>query len=119
MTGTSSDVAFADAYVKGVQGASTRTDAYDAALQERDGGAAGRPVRLRTSAARASSSRCSSATRPTRVSEGVSWALEGDINDFGISNMAAALAARARATPTATRYREEARVLPQPRAPTT
>lgn len=43
------------------------------------------------------------------VSEGVSWALEGYINDFGIANMAAALAADP-ATPRAerARYREEA-----------
>ena len=42
-----------------------------------------------------------------RVSEGVSWALEGDINDFGISNMAAGLARHARGADR-TRYREEA-----------
>ena len=32
---------------------------------------------------------------PSVLSEGVSWALEGYINDFGIGNMAKALAGRA------------------------
>ena len=55
---------------------------------------------------------------PSRVSEGVSWALEGYINDFGIANMAAGLA-------TARRRRRPAPlprgggVLPQPRHRTT
>ena len=45
MTGTSSDVAFADAYVKGVKGFDARRRLRRGA-QERHGGAARRPVRL-------------------------------------------------------------------------
>ena len=45
MTGTSSDVAFADAYVKGVRGFDA-TDAYDAALKNATVAPAGRPVQL-------------------------------------------------------------------------
>ena len=52
MTGTSSDVAFADAYVKGVQRL-RRQGRLRRGAEERDGRAAGRPVRLRASAARA------------------------------------------------------------------
>ena len=87
MTGTSSDVAFADAYVKGVE--RLRRDRTPTTRRSRT-----RPWRRRatrttpTSAARACGSRRSSATRRRRVSEGVSWALEGYINDFGIANMA-------------------------------
>ncbi len=51
--------------------------------------ASGRAAR---SAVRASRPPCSSGYTPTSTGESVSWALEGYINDFGIGNMAAALA---------------------------
>jgi predicted alpha-1,2-mannosidase len=95
MTGTSSDVSFADAYVKGVQGFDGR-DAYDAALKnatvEPDGddpwdSNVGRKGLFKS---------LFLGYTPSRVSEGVSWALEGDINDYGIGNMAAALARNTR-----------------------
>jgi putative alpha-1,2-mannosidase len=45
---------------------------------------------------------------PTTVGESVSWALEGFLNDFGIGNMAAELARRARPhSPEVKRYQEE------------
>ena len=51
------------------------------------------------------------------MSEGVSWALEGDINDFGIANMAEKLAAETREPARSRRrLRGGARVLPQPLA---
>ena len=83
MTGTSSDVAFAEAYLNGRQAA--------------------RPARrVRRGASRTRRSlRASSAVgrkgietslflgyTPTSTGESVSWALEGFINDFGIGNMA-------------------------------
>ena len=88
MTGTSSDVAFADAYIKGVK-LPDPLAAYDAAVKNATVAAGRRP---RGSAARGSTRRSSSATRRPTPREGVSWALEGYVNDFGIGNMAAALA---------------------------
>jgi predicted alpha-1,2-mannosidase len=91
MTGTSSDVAFADAYVKGVRGFSG-TDAYDAAVKNATVAPPGNP--LDPSVGRKGIFRSLFlGYTPDRVGEGVSWALEGDINDYGIGNMAAALAA--------------------------
>ncbi|MEV4438341.1 GH92 family glycosyl hydrolase [Streptomyces sp. NPDC049577] len=96
MTGTSSDVAFADAYVKGVDfdaGA-----AYEAALKNATV-APGSP----------GVGRKGMTTSPflgytsTRTPEGLSWALEGCLNDFGIARMGQALYARTHRE----RYREE------------
>ena len=67
--------------------------------QERDRRAAGRSVRPKRrpqGPVALAVPRLHAAT----VSEGVSWALEGDINDFGISNMAGKLAAGRRRRPT-------------------
>lgn len=108
MTGTSSDVSFADAYVKGVRGFDARA-AYDAALRNAtvvppgsnpDNTSVGRKG-LQTSIFRGYTA--------SSVSEGVSWALEGYINDFGLANMAAGLAVDP-ATPAGERdrYRTEA-----------
>jgi predicted alpha-1,2-mannosidase len=91
MTGTSSDVSFADAYVKNVPGIDP-IDTYLAALKNAsvappgsnpDNPSVGRKG-LQTSIFRGYTS--------TDVSEGVSWALEGYINDYGIANQAKALA---------------------------
>jgi predicted alpha-1,2-mannosidase len=84
MTGTSSDVAFADAYVKGVT--FDAQAAYDAA------------VKNATVAPPASGvGRKGMATSPflgytsTATGEGLSWAMEGYVNDYGIAQMGRAL----------------------------
>lgn len=84
MTGTSSDVAFADAYVKGVH--FDAESAYDAALKNA------------TVVPPASGvGRKGMATSPflgytsTDTHEGLSWALEGYLNDYGIAKMGQAL----------------------------
>lgn len=80
MTGTSSDVAFADAYVKGV-GFDAKA-AYDAAVKNAT-------VVPPTSGV----GRKGMATSPflgytsTDTHEGLSWALEGYLNDYGIARM--------------------------------
>jgi predicted alpha-1,2-mannosidase len=74
MTGTSSDVAFADAYVKGVAN-------FDAAAAD---GAVGRKGLDRS---------IFLGYTPTETDAGFSWAMAGYLNDFGIANLAAALAA--------------------------
>jgi predicted alpha-1,2-mannosidase len=105
MTGTSSDVSFADVYVKGVKGFDGR-DAYDAALKNATVAPPGDPWNPSVGRKGLIESLFLGYT-PDRVSEGVSWALEGDINDYGISNMADALARGAQGADRR-RYREEA-----------
>ncbi|MFI1211486.1 GH92 family glycosyl hydrolase [Streptomyces sp. NPDC020802] len=84
MTGTSSDVAFADAYVKGVD--FDAKSAYDAAVKN-----------ATVVPPSAGVGRKGMATSPfigytsTETHEGLSWALEGYLNDFGISKMGRAL----------------------------
>jgi predicted alpha-1,2-mannosidase len=89
MTGTSADVAFADAYVKGVPGFDVQS-AYDAALKDATvpsaNGAVGRNG-LQTSIFTGYTS--------TSTGAGFSWAMAGYLNDFGLSNLATALAANA------------------------
>ncbi|MEU0572336.1 GH92 family glycosyl hydrolase, partial [Nonomuraea sp. NPDC005983] len=101
MVGTSSDVAFADAYVKGVRGFDARS-AYAAALRNATvvppSAAVGRKG-LQTSTFRGY-------TALDEVGEGMSWAMDGYINDFGIANMGAALAAESSGAEKA-RYLEE------------
>lgn len=105
MTGTSSDVSFADAYVKGIGGFDA-TDAYDAGLRnatvappgDRDNSNVGRKGLWQSQFL---------GYTPSRVSEGVSWSLEGNINDFGISNMAGKLAAATSDPKLKRRYEEE------------
>jgi predicted alpha-1,2-mannosidase len=97
MTGTSSDVSFADAYVKGIKNFDVKA-AYDAAVKNASVAPPGTNPNnpsvgrkgLQTSVFRGYTS--------SDVSEGVSWALEGYINDFGIANMAKALSERKGAT---------------------
>ncbi|WP_206715203.1 GH92 family glycosyl hydrolase [Cellulosimicrobium arenosum] len=87
MTGTSSDVAFADAYLKGSLDTDSALEAYDAALKNATvappNNAVGRKG-LETSPFLGFT--------PESTHESVSWGLEGLINDFGVGNMAAALA---------------------------
>ena len=96
MTGTSSDVAFADAYVKGIGGFDAR-DAYDAAVKNATVVAPGSATNANVGRKGLTESIFLGYTT-TDVGEGVSWALEGNINDFGIANMAAKLAQRPGAT---------------------
>ncbi|MFI8190102.1 GH92 family glycosyl hydrolase [Streptomyces sp. NPDC085946] len=80
MTGTSSDVAFADAYVKGVD--FDAEAAYDAAVKNATVVPPAPGV-----------GRKGMATSPflgytsTETHEGLSWALEGYLNDYGIARM--------------------------------
>jgi predicted alpha-1,2-mannosidase len=107
MTGTSSDVSFADAYVKGVKGFDA-TDAYDAAVRNATVAPPGNPWDPSVGRKGLVESLFLGYT-PDRVGEGVSWALEGDINDYGIANMAAGLAKEKGSSPAERRrYREEA-----------
>ncbi|MFF4224060.1 GH92 family glycosyl hydrolase [Streptomyces abikoensis] len=96
MTGTSSDVAFADAYVKGVP--FDAEAAYAAALKNAtvapDSPGTGRKG-METSVFLGYTS--------TKTREGLSWALEGYLNDFGLGRMARALYEKTRKE----RYREE------------
>ncbi|MEU8955261.1 GH92 family glycosyl hydrolase [Streptomyces sp. NPDC048518] len=84
MTGTSSDVAFADAYVKGVK--FDAKDAYDAALKN----ATVVPPSSGVGRKGMETSPFLGYT-PSETHEGLSWALEGYLNDYGISRMGAAL----------------------------
>ncbi|MFF9523695.1 GH92 family glycosyl hydrolase [Streptomyces achromogenes] len=98
MTGTSSDVAFADAYVKGVK--FDAKAAYDAAVKNATvvppapgvgrKGMATAPFLGYT---------------PTDTHEGLSWAMEGYVNDYGIAKMGEALYEKTGER----RYREESR----------
>ncbi|MEU4801720.1 GH92 family glycosyl hydrolase [Actinosynnema sp. NPDC023587] len=85
MTGTSSDVAFADAFVKGVTDFDVEA-AFDAAVKNATvappGAGVGRKG-LDTSIFTGYTS--------TATGEGMSWAIEGYVNDHGISTMAKAL----------------------------
>jgi predicted alpha-1,2-mannosidase len=90
MTGTSSDVSFADAYVKGVRGIDAG-DTYDAALKN---ATVAPPISAYDSAVgrKGLVESLFLGWTPSRVPEGVSWGLEGYINDFGIANMAERMA---------------------------
>ncbi|PPT15595.1 GH92 family glycosyl hydrolase [Streptomyces cinnamoneus] len=97
MTGTSSDVAFADAYVKGV--AFDAEAAYEAALKNAtvaptDPGVGRKGMDTSVFLGYTS----------TKTREGMSWALEGYLNDFGLAKMAGSLYDRTHKP----RYREEA-----------
>ncbi|MGV9454021.1 GH92 family glycosyl hydrolase [Streptomyces sp. NPDC003635] len=96
MTGTSSDVAFADAYVKGVD--FDAKSAYDAAVKNATvvppSSGVGRKG-METSPFLGYTS--------TETHEGLSWALEGYLNDYGIAKMGQALYRKTGEK----RYREE------------
>ncbi|MEV6302887.1 GH92 family glycosyl hydrolase [Actinoplanes sp. NPDC051861] len=86
MTGTSSDVALAEAYLLGVD-LPDPLGAYDSALKNATV-ASGRSAVGR----KGIETSLFLGYTPTSTGESVSWALEGFINDFGIGNMAAELA---------------------------
>ncbi|MFJ6738221.1 GH92 family glycosyl hydrolase [Streptomyces sp. NPDC091279] len=98
MTGTSSDVAFADAYVKGVD--FDAKAAYDAAVKNATVVPPSSGV-----------GRKGMATSPflgytsTDTGEGLSWAMEGYVNDYGIARMGQRLYEKTGEK----RYQEEAR----------
>ncbi|MER6569895.1 GH92 family glycosyl hydrolase [Streptomyces sp. NPDC001093] len=84
MTGTSADVAFADAYVKGVK--FDAQAAYDAALKN----ATVVPPMSGVGRKGMSTSPFLGYTS-TDTAEGLSWAMEGYVNDYGIARMGEAL----------------------------
>jgi predicted alpha-1,2-mannosidase len=86
MTGTSSDVAFADVLVKGVTGFDAEA-AYEAALRN----ATVRPPDESVGRKGADTSFFLGYTT-TATDAGFSWAMAGYLNDFGIAGMAQALA---------------------------
>ncbi|QHC24959.1 GH92 family glycosyl hydrolase [Streptomyces sp. GS7] len=96
MTGTSSDVAFADAYVKGVR--FDAAAAYDAAVKNATVAPPSSGVGRKGMTTAPFLGYTSTDTR-----EGASWALEGYLNDFGIARMGQALYAKTHNP----RYREE------------
>jgi predicted alpha-1,2-mannosidase len=81
MVGTSSDVAFADAYLKGVKNFDVHA-AYDAAIKD----ATVVPPNESVGRKGIDSSIFLGYT-PTSTGEGMSWAMEGYVNDFGIANL--------------------------------
>ncbi|WP_293698080.1 GH92 family glycosyl hydrolase [uncultured Agrococcus sp.] len=87
MTGTSSDVAFAEAYMAGSLSTETALEAYDAAVKNAT-------VLPESSAVGRKGLERSIFLGFTHASthESASWGLEGFINDFGIATMARALA---------------------------
>ncbi|WP_336320442.1 GH92 family glycosyl hydrolase [Streptomyces lavendofoliae] len=97
MTGTSSDVAFADAYVKGVD--FDAEAAYEAALKNATVVPPSSGVGRKGMATSPFAGYASTATH-----EGLSWSLEGYLNDYGLARMAGALHKRTGKA----RYQEEA-----------
>ncbi|MFJ3490499.1 GH92 family glycosyl hydrolase [Leifsonia aquatica] len=87
MTGTSSDVAFADAYINGSVSTAVALDAYDAALKNATVLAPSNNVGRKSL-----DTSIFLGYTPDSQGESVSWGLEGYINDHGIGQMAAKLA---------------------------
>ena len=102
MVGTSSDVAFADAWLKGIGGFDP-AEAYAAALKNATVVPPDRHVG-RKGMDRSTFRGYASAD----VHEGMSWTMEGALNDFGLANMAQALATKATTPAARERYRTEA-----------
>ncbi|MCY1139985.1 GH92 family glycosyl hydrolase [Actinoplanes sp. Pm04-4] len=99
MVGTSSDVAFADAYRKGVKGFDVE-QAYAAAVKN----ATVTPPNQNVGRKGLASSIFKGYTPSDATGEAMSWAMDGYINDFGIAGMASALAEKTGEM----RYAEEA-----------
>ncbi|KRA42502.1 GH92 family glycosyl hydrolase [Pseudoxanthomonas sp. Root630] len=105
MVGTSSDVAFADAWLKGVRGFDAH-EAYEAALRN---ATVVPPV---SNVGRKGLARSMyRGYADSSVHEGLSWTLEGALNDFGLAQLGLALAAEEKDAARAQRYREEAAYL--------
>ncbi|GAB3742714.1 GH92 family glycosyl hydrolase [Microlunatus parietis] len=104
MVGTSSDIVLADAYVNGVPGFDV-ADGYDSALRNATV-PADEPVVGRYGLEKSIFAGYTS----TAIDEGLSWTLEGAINDYGLAVWSAALAERAAADdPRREEYRANAR----------
>ncbi|MEV8508162.1 GH92 family glycosyl hydrolase [Actinoplanes sp. NPDC051475] len=101
MVGTSSDVAFADAYLKGVPDIDAES-AYQAAVKN----ATVTPPNQNVGRKGLATSIFKGYTPSDVTGEAMSWAMDGYINDFGIANMAAALAKKG--GPKAEEYAEQA-----------
>ncbi|MEV0620177.1 GH92 family glycosyl hydrolase [Nonomuraea sp. NPDC050404] len=101
MVGTSSDVAFADAYLKGVKGFDAEA-AYAAAIKN----ATVVPPTQHVGRKGLATSAFLGYTSIQSTGEAMSWAMDGYINDYGIANMAKALAERSTGAKRA-RYLEE------------
>ncbi|MCW2877641.1 MAG: hypothetical protein JWQ95_1741 [Sphaerisporangium sp.] len=101
MVGTSSDVAFADAYLKGVTGFDAKAG-YEAAVKN----ATVSPPARNVGRKGLSTSAFLGYTPIQSTGEALSWALDGYINDFGIANMGKALA-EGSTGPERKRYLEE------------
>jgi predicted alpha-1,2-mannosidase len=86
MVGTSSDVAFADSYLKGVTDFDVQA-AYDAAIKN----ATVNPPNQNVGRKGFTTSPFLGYTSVQSTDEAMSWAMDGYINDFGIANMAKAL----------------------------
>ncbi len=86
MVGTSSDVAFADAYLKGIKGFDAQA-AYEAALKN----ATVVPPTRHVGRKGLNTSQFLGYTSVQSTGEAMSWAMDGYINDFGLANMAASL----------------------------
>ncbi|SFQ54728.1 alpha-1,2-mannosidase, putative [Amycolatopsis arida] len=85
MTGTSSDVAFADAFGKGVRDVDVQAG-YDAALRNATVTPPNRHVGRKGLA-----ESIFLGHTPTTTKEGLSWAVEGCVNDFGLAEWSRAL----------------------------
>jgi predicted alpha-1,2-mannosidase len=103
MVGTSADVAFADAWLKGVRGFDVRAF-YQSALKD-----ATVVSPLAGTGRKGLQRSIFHGYTDTGVSEGLSWSMDGYINDFAIGNLAAALARQpATDDPYAAHYADDA-----------
>jgi predicted alpha-1,2-mannosidase len=104
MVGTSADVAFADAWLKGVRNFDVRAF-YQSALKD-----ATVVSPLAGTGRKGLARALFNGYTDTGVDEGLSWSMDGYINDFAIGNLAAALAAQPPAgDPYAAHYADDTR----------
>lgn len=104
MVGTSADVAFADAWLKGVQNFDVRAF-YQSALKD-----ATVVSPLKGTGRKGLERSVFNGYTDTGVDEGLSWSMDGYINDFAIGNLAAALAQQpANGDPYAAHYADDAK----------
>lgn len=101
MVGTSANIAFADAYLKGVTNFDVKSF-YQSAIKD----AAVVPPNANVGRKGMATSVFDGYTN-TSTGEGLSWALDGYINDFGIANLAKALAEKGDQTDPYDPYYEE------------
>jgi predicted alpha-1,2-mannosidase len=103
MVGTSADVAFADAWLKGVRNFDVRAF-YQSALKD-----ATVVSPLKGTGRKGLERSIFNGYTDTGVDEGLSWSMDGYINDFAIGNLAAALAQQpADGDPYAAHYADDA-----------